>query len=382
MKILHTSDWHLGKSIHGMDLLEDQAKVLGDLETELENDYDALLIAGDIYDRSIPPQEAVELFSSFIERMVELGVQVVVIPGNHDSPVRLDFASGVLEHSGIHFRCRYDRIAEPIIIEDHEGEKVQVFALPFVDEVHVRSLYPDKGIRTHQEATEFLIGEIKSSMDGAIPSILVTHAYTGKHSIRTDSERELLVGDHGLIAVETFEGFDYVAMGHLHRPQDPGGSICYSGSLIPYSFSEAEHEKGSRVLHVEKGRIDISRSKHQLRRRFALVEAGMNELLTDERYEGLRDHYLSVKLTDQGLLMDIHRRLRERFPYVLEIDQPALHIEGGNEHGITREEADNPSILFSLFLDRFGWEDDENRALAMEIFEDARKELERKEGSR
>ncbi len=378
MKILHTSDWHLGKSIHGKDLLEDQAKLIGDLEVEVRNGYDAVLIAGDIYDRSIPPSEAVDLFSGFIEKMVEMGVQTVVIPGNHDSSSRLDFASGVLERSGIHFRCRFERITEPIIIEDENGVKVQVFALPFVDEVQVKAMFPDEGIRTHQDATDFLVKKIRDGVDESIPSILMAHAYTGKEPKRSDSERELLVGNQGLVPVEVFEGFDHVALGHLHRSQVASRSrnIYYSGSLMPYSFSEAGQEKSSLALELEDGGFKPDEMVHDLNRRFSTLSDTMDLLLSDPKYERYRDHYLSIKLEDSGYLMDVHRRLRERFPYLLEIDQPALHALPSSSTPLTREEANDPSKLFSLFLEKFGWEGEE-LDMALELFSDVRQELDR-----
>ena len=378
MKILHTSDWHLGKSIHGRDLMEDQAKLIGDLEAELQNGYDAVLIAGDVYDRSIPPHEAVELFSGFIEKMVEIGVQTVVIPGNHDSPYRLDFASGVLERSGIHFRCRFERITEPIMIEDENGNKVQVFALPFVDEVQVKAMFPDEGIRTHQDATAFLIRKIRDGMDESIPSILMAHAYTGRDLQRSESERELLVGDQGLVPSEVFEGFDHVALGHLHRPQVASRSrnIHYSGSLMPYSFSEAAQEKSSLVLELDDGGFTLTDMVHDLNRRFSTLSDTMDMLLSEPRYETYRDHFLSVKLEDRGYLMDVHRRLRERFPYLLEIDQPALHALPSSSTSLTREEANDPSKLFSLFLEKFGWEEEE-LDVALKLFSDVRRDIER-----
>ncbi|MCK5773102.1 MAG: exonuclease subunit SbcD [Thermoplasmata archaeon] len=379
MKILHTSDWHLGKSIHGRDLMEDQAKLIGDLEVELRNGYDAVLIAGDIYDRSIPPHEAVDLFSGFIEKMVEIGVQTVVIPGNHDSSSRLDFASGVLERSGIHFRCRLDGIKEPIVIEDDIGNKVQVFALPFVDEVQVKATFPDEGIRSHQDATEFLIKRIRGGMDGTIPSILVAHAYTGRDLQRSESERELLVGNQGLVPSELFEGFDHVALGHLHRPQVASRSrnIHYSGSLMPYSFSEAGQEKSSLVLELDEGGFTLTPIVHDLNRRFSSLSDTMDLLLSDPKYEGYRDHYLSIKLEDRGFLMDVHRRLRERFPYLLEIDQPALHALPSSSTSLTREEANDPSKLFSLFLEKFGWEEGDDLDMALDLFSEVRAKVDR-----
>ncbi len=382
MRILQTSDWHLGKSIHGQDLLPDQKKLLDDLKNELiSNDHDALLIAGDIYDRSIPPTEAVELFSDFIESMVENKIITIVIPGNHDSSSRLDFASGVLEMSGIYFRCRYDRITEPIIVQDREGNSVQVFALPFVDEVVVKAEFPGNDIRTHQDATAFLVDMIRGSKDPSIPSILVAHTYTGREPLRSDSERELLVGNQGLVDIEVFHGFDHVALGHLHRSQVPSrtNNIQYSGSLMTYSFSEAGQEKSSNVLELD-GDVIVSRDMvHKMPRKFSVIEGEMNDLLMDTRYEGYRDHYLSVKIIDKALLVDIHRRLLERFAHILEIDQPALHVDAAGPDHITREDADDPSKLFSLFLDRFGWAEGKERDLACSIFYDIRKDIERKE---
>lgn len=381
MRILLTSDWHLGKSIHGQDLHEDQKYVLDGIVEELGRGYDALIISGDVYDRAVPPSDAVDLFSSFIEEMVELGITTVIIPGNHDSPSRLDYASGILERSGIHFRCGYDRITEPVSVTDREGKTIHIYALPFVDEIHVRSLFPEEEIKTHQDATEFLVDLIRNNMDTSITSILAAHTYTGRTALRSDSERELLVGHQGLVDIDVFSGFDHVALGHLHRPQisSSGLNVHYSGSLIPYSFPEADQEKSFIRLDLIDGSFQIEKIPHLLKRNFSILEGSMNDLMDDERYEGFRDQYLSVKLTDIGLLVDIHRRLSERFPHVLEIDQPALHMEPSGSQSISREDADNPSKLFSLFLDKFRWDESENRDLALKMFEDVRSKLERRE---
>lgn len=377
MRILHTSDWHLGKSIHGQNLLKDQKYILEQLVEELSRGYDGLLICGDVYDRAIPPSEAVELFSGFIEKMVDLGITTVIIPGNHDSPSRLDFASGILERSGIHFRCRYDRITDPIIMEDDEGEQVQIFALPFVDEVVVKALYPERGIRTHQEATNFLLDRIREAKDPSIPSILMAHTYTGREPLRSESERELLVGAEGMVDINMFKGFDHVALGHLHRPQVASrtGSVHYSGSLITYSFSEFDHSKSSMILEVIDGKLSRSNFPHVLLRKFSRISGKLDEILLSDEFQRFRDNYLSVVLTDKGYLVDIHRKLRERFPHILEIDQPALHLDTSCISRLTREQTEDPQLLFSLFLDRFGWEDKEEKEFALKMFMDIRRNL-------
>ncbi|MFO8050897.1 MAG: exonuclease SbcCD subunit D C-terminal domain-containing protein [Thermoplasmatota archaeon] len=187
------------------------------------------------------------------------------------------------------------------------------------------------------------------------------------------------MGGQGLVDPDMFRGFDHVALGHLHRPQVASGRnrAEYSGSLLPYSFSEADHSKSSLRLVLENGEIASEPVPHIPRREFSILNGRMKDLLENERYSGFRDHYLSVILTDKGFLVDIQKQLMERFPHVLEIDQPSLHIEPSEHGSVSREEADDPSTLFSLFLDRFQW--DERRERAMEIFNEIRRELERKE---
>ncbi len=309
--------------------------------------------------------------------MVERQITVVVIPGNHDSPSRLDFASGILEKNGIHFRCRYGRIKEPVIVTDSEGNKVQVFALPFVDEVFVREMYPDEGIKTHQDATEFLLNRIREAKDDSLPSILLAHTYTGREPLRSESERELLIGNQGLIDIDLFREFDHVALGHLHRPQVSSRThnAYYSGSLMPYSFSETEHRKSSLVLELSKGKLVRKELEHATLREFSKISGNLDELLNSPDLDKYSSHYLSVILTDMGYLIDTHRKLRERYPHLLEIDQPALHRELEDMCTITCEQADDPNQLFSLFLDRFRWEEGEGRKTAIELFKEVRREI-------
>jgi exonuclease SbcD len=282
LKILHTSDWHLGKTIHGQDLTQDQIFVLDQIEKEVGKGYSALIIAGDIYDRSVPPSQTVEILGSFIDRITENGIEVVMIPGNHDSPSRLDFASGVLRRSGMHVRCRTEETSRPILIRGKNNETVQIFALPFVEESQVRTDHPESGVRTHEDAVRYLISGMHENKIPDIPSILVAHEYTGRGLIRSDSERELLLGNQGLVDAEIFAGFDYVALGHLHRPQCASGSAnaYYSGSIMPYSFSEADHRKLMYSLRISEGRIEKSDVEIKLLKKFSVLEGRMEDLVT------------------------------------------------------------------------------------------------------
>jgi exonuclease SbcD len=375
MRIMHTSDWHLGKSIHGVNLDSDQEHVIEVIERELvDGGYSAVLIAGDIFDRALPPTPAMELLSGFLERTSARAIQVVMVPGNHDSPERLDFASGILKQCRVHLRCRYEDSDEPILISDGE-DKVQVFCLPFVEEAEVKALFPEEGIQGHEEAVSFLVERMRERMTEGIPSILVAHEYTGRDVVSSESERELLLGNQGRIPSEVFSGFDYVALGHLHGPQTASkeNKAIYSGSILQYSFSEWEHEKGIVRIEIEGGELRSESVRIHPRRRLVLIEDTLENILTDRRYDEFRDHYVGVRLTDTGPKFDIQVRLRERFPLLM--DTVIVRKEQGEGPSAEKIRAaiDSPKELFSLFLDKFGWTDPEKRERASWFFDDARK---------
>ena len=379
MRIMHTSDWHLGKTIHGQDLLGDQRFVLDRIAEEVENGYDGLIISGDIYDRSVPPSEAVELLGQFLERMSSSEIEAVLIPGNHDSPTRLSFASGVLDRGGIHLRCSMRSALEPVIMSDGEGGELHVYGLPFVEESQVKIDYPGNGVRTHEEAVRFMVSEIRRKRIEGVRSILVAHEYTGGNVIKSDSERELLLGNQGRVDPSVFQGFDYVALGHLHRPQcaSVAANAFYAGSIMPYSFSEADHVKS--VTSLEFGREGLKRDEIpiNLRRDFNVIEGRFDDILYSDAYEGLRDDYVSVRLLDEAPLMNIQSRLKNRFPFLLEIVQRALSFDEEVESSRIRAALDHPRDLFTLFLDSFGWDDPEKRSRAMDLFDSVRRETEK-----
>ncbi len=377
MKILHTSDWHLGKTVHGQSLDVDQEHAVLAVERELSEGYKAILIAGDVFDRAVPPTSAVELLSGFLERVSSLGIEVIIIPGNHDSPERLDFISGIVRKQGLHLRCRYEQCLEPVLIGDGD-EKVQVFTLPFVEEAVVKELFPEAGLTDHISAVNFLISKMKKASNRGVPSILVAHEYTGSDVVSSESERELLVGDQGRVPSALFSGFDYVALGHLHGPQTASieGNAVYSGSILQYSFSESSHEKGAMSLIVEDGKIEVHKVKIRPLRRMTVLNDTLDNLLTFSGYEGFKDDYVCLSITGSGHHYEVQSKLRERFPHLLEIKMPDL-TGGPTDRSAVRRALDSPRELFSLFLDRFGWDDPVKRARAMELFEEARGRTER-----
>ena len=379
MRLLHVSDLHLGKSIHGQDLEADQRHALSQIEEEAKRGCGALLMAGDIFDRAIPPTYAIEMLSGFIERVSDAGVEIVMIPGNHDSPERLGFASGILSGKGVHIRSYYDDCGSPIVIEDGD-ERVQIFALPFVEEAVVREVFPEAGIDDHASAVGFLVDRMRDGIVDGIPSVLVAHEYTGRDVTRSESERELLLGNQGRVPSEMFKGFDYVALGHLHGPQAASKEMNahYSGSIIQYSFSECDHEKGIISIRVRGGKLEWNKVKISPLRRMTVIQDSLENIISGARSASCED-YVSVRLTDTKAYYDIHGRLRERFPYLLEVQMPNL-IAHRPENESVRRALDQPRDLFSLFLDYFSWEDGTRRSNAEGLFEEALKKADRRSG--
>jgi len=355
MRLLHTADWHLGRSLYAASLAADQEVMLGQVLAELENGYDGLLLAGDVYDRAIPPPESVRAFSNFLTSLAALNIPAAIISGNHDSPSRLGFADRVLESTGVHIRSQFTRLHEPVRFTDSEGLHTDVFCLPFVETGPVQSALDRPDIGDFLAATEAALDQARSGQEAGVPSILMGHAYvTGGQD--SESERELFVGNSGQTPAELFAGFDYVALGHLHRPQSAGSpTIRYSGSLMPYSFSEAEDEKQMLRLDVQAdGQIDITSIPLTPPRDIVVLKDSLENLLTQPRYDQHQTSYVKAVLTDTGYVLDPMPRLRDRFHQLLHLEQPALKPSQDIE--IAKTSATKPADLLSLFLEQFDWD--------------------------
>jgi exonuclease SbcD len=377
MRIMHTSDWHLGKSIHGVNLDSDQRHAVDLITKELlDGGYRAVIIAGDIFDRSIPPTSAIEMLSGFLDRVSAKGIDIVIVPGNHDNPERLNFASEIMEHHNVHLRCRYEGCDEPILIEGY-GEKVQIFCLPFVEDAELKALYPEQGIMDHSSAVDLLVSMMRGKMAKGVPSILVAHEYTGRDVVSSESERELLLGDQGRVPSEIFSGFDYVALGHLHGPQTASAehNACYSGSILQYSFTECDHEKGVISISVEGGKLSWEKVPIRPLKRMVLIEDSLDNILEDPKYDVHMHDYVGVRLTHTGPRFDIQTKLRERFPNLMDTSIVQLAREGPDAEQVLKA-IDSPKELFSLFLDKFGWDEMDRREKALSYFEEARKKAE------
>lgn len=323
MRLLHTADWHLGRFLHGASLVEDQAQVLGQI-VALARDarIDAVLISGDVYDRAVPPPEAVELLDDVLSRLVVgLRVPVVLIAGNHDSPGRLGFAARVLRGQGLYVRAWPEDEPEPIVLSDAHGP-VYVVPLPFAELSVLRERLSGDPVRDHDAGLRALLRRARAAVPRGSRAVLLAHAFVAGGT-PSESERPLQVGGAGRVGAGRFRGFDYVALGHLHRSQQVGSPrVHYSGSLLKYSFEESAHPKSVNVVDLAAdGGCTIERVVLSPRRDVRCVRGDLADLLAgDAASGGSADDYLHVTLLDRAPAHDALGRLREVYPNVLQIE--------------------------------------------------------------
>jgi exonuclease SbcD len=341
MKLLHTSDWHLGKTIHEHSLLEDQRYALSQILEIVERDpHDAMIIAGDVYDRSIPPAEAVRLFSDFIKRLRDLTrMPVLIIPGNHDSSARLSYLSEIITMAHIHIRTDTGRVQEPVNLETHDGP-VNFFLIPFLSpsayDVHAER--EDREERSHERVVREAVERVKEKRSDSNLNILVGHLFT-RGGVTSDSERRF-VGTTGEVDASVLEGFDYVALGHLHRPQSSVQHIHYPGSLLKYSFSETDDKKRLLSVQVDKGACEVKPVHLKPLFDMARLRGTMDRLMEDGEYEAYEDRYLEVELTDRGYPINPLKELKRRFRNILSVRMSATEEESGGFIQVFRESTD------------------------------------------
>lgn len=328
MRILHASDLHLGKTLHERDLLPDQAAMLDQLEAAARDlDPAALVIAGDVYDKAVPPPEAVRLFGDFLGRVKEArpDLAVLIIPGNHDSPARLGFGDSLFRRAGVHVRTRPEEVRDPVVLE-RAGERLYLWALPFL------------GAGSFPEAPRSQSGRFRAALDLVVPrlpedgaNVLVCHAYAAGGQA-SESERVFL-GSAELVDAAGFDPFDYAALGHLHRPQKAGIKGRYPGSPLGYSFSEAGQEKGFLLVEVRRGGFEAETVPVRPLRPLSRLEGTYASFL--ERGDTLvqKDHYLEILLTDPEPVISPVESLRRVFPNLLSVRQAAFENPAAGEPG-------------------------------------------------
>jgi DNA repair protein SbcD/Mre11 len=334
MRLLHTSDWHLGRSFHGVDLIGAQsAMVDGLLDVVRSERVDAVLISGDLYDRALPPVDAVELWGQTLERLADAGTAVVVISGNHDSGRRLAGGARLLERARIHIRADVGRAADPVLLADDYGE-VAVYPVPYLEPDVVRPLLsanPGPELRTHHGVLRAAVDRCRDDLaDRAqlgLRSVVMAHAFVAGGA-SSASERELVVGGAGQVPPSAFAGFDYVALGHLHGPQAIGdGSVRYAGSPLAYSFSEDRHHKGAWLVELDaQGLSSVEAVPTVTPRPLVRLRGTMRELTTSPQWAFAETSFVSAVVTDIACPIGAMAQLQRRFPFAVELSwQP----EGG-----------------------------------------------------
>ena len=318
MKLIHLSDLHLGKRVNEVSMIQDQEYILLQILQIIDDEKpQAVLIAGDVYDKSIPSGEAVTLLDDFLCRLAIRNVPVMLISGNHDSPERLAFGNRLLEHSGIHISPVYDGQLTPITLPDHLGE-VDFWLLPFVKPAHVKRFFPEETVETYTDACRVAVE--KMAMDSGRRNVLLTHQFvTG--AATCDSE-QISVGGSDNVDASVFGVFDYVALGHIHGPQNIGSNrVRYCGTPLKYSFSEAEHFKSVTVVELgKKGELHLHTvpliPKHDMR----IIRGSFEELTQPSFYQGTAtDDYLQVILTDEEDIPEAVGKLRTIYPNVMKL---------------------------------------------------------------
>lgn len=353
MKFLHLADLHLGKRVNGFSMLEDQAHILRQILAILDDEQpDGVLIAGDVYDKSVPTVEAVELLDGFLTELRTRGVPVLLISGNHDSPERLAFGGRVMDSCGIHISPVYDGALAPVTLHDEFGP-VHVWLLPFVKPAHARRWFPDADIESYTDAVAEAVAHM--DIDTAARNVLVTHQFvTG--GTRSGSE-ELSVGGTDNVDSGVFAPFDYVALGHLHGAQHIGReTIRYAGSPLKYSFSEARQHKSVTVVTLgEKGDVQVRTVALTPLRELREIRGSYDELTARSFYEHTtyRSDYLHLILTDEQDVFNAMSRLRTIYPYLMTLDYDNARTRAaGGMSAPAETERRTPLELFEALYQR------------------------------
>ncbi|WP_138269481.1 exonuclease SbcCD subunit D [Anaerofustis stercorihominis] len=350
MKFMHLSDLHLGKRVNGYSMIEDQKYIINNILEIMDNEnIESVIIAGDVYDKSVPPVDAVELFNDFLEELENRNLYVFVISGNHDSPERIAFGNSFMRKSKIFFSPVYNGEINEIELNDEYG-KINIWMLPFIKPLNVRKVYEDKVINTYNDAVKTVIDNLK--IDTNERNIMITHQFvTGAE--RTDSE-EISVGGSDNIDVSNFDKFDYTALGHIHRPQNcKSERVRYSGTPLKYSFSEAKDKKSATIIDIkEKNNISIKTVPFKPLRDMVEIKGKYNDIMRLDFYKdtSYREDYMHIILTDEEDIPDVITKLRAVYHNIMKVDYDNIRTRSSNQiKEIENIESFSPFELFSDF---------------------------------
>lgn len=382
MRFIHTSDWHLGRLFHGGHLTDDQAYVLEQLLClAQEVKPDALLICGDVYDRPVPPAEAVKLLDETLSRLVvDLKVPAIVIAGNHDSAIRLGYGSRVLSGNRLHVFGALDSDSTCVTLHDEFGP-VRFCALPYAEPSAVGALLREDFGNDHQAAMNRRIELIRKSLHPGERSVVLAHAFVSGAK-ESDSERPLSVGGTDRIAPDCLQGFDYVALGHLHRPQAVSSDrIRYSGALMKYSFSESEQARGVNLVEMDRsGDVTVTRVPLTPRRDVVRIEGALKDLVANPELQKHREDYIMVTLLDTDAILDAMGKLRKAFPHIRHLERSHLsRAETGSRSRRDHRSLNDVDLFAAFFREATGEELNDVRRAAYERLVDNLRRSQREE---
>lgn len=353
MKFIHLSDLHIGKRVNEYSMLEDQKYIL-DKTVEIIDDEqpDGVIIAGDVYDKSVPSAEALELFDNFLVRLSNRKLKVFIISGNHDSPERIAFGGRLMTESGIYISPVYNGNILPVEAEDEFG-KINIWMLPFIKPIHVRTLFENAQIESYTDAVRLAVEKLNINKNER--NIMITHQFvTGAD--RTESE-EISVGGTDNVDVSVFEIFDYTALGHIHRPQNcKSEKVRYSGSPLKYSFSESNDIKSITVVELkEKGNLSVNTIPLIPMRDMNEIKGKYDELMLRDFYKNTnyQENYVHITLTDENDIPDAIGKLRTVYHNLMKLDYDNLRTKNGNIiNGTDNTDKKSPYELFSEFYEQ------------------------------
>ena len=351
MKFVHLSDLHLGKRVNEYSMLEDQEYILTKIINIIDDEKPAgVIIAGDVYDKSIPSAEAVQMFDDFLTRLAKRNLQVFIISGNHDSPERMSFGSRLMDQSGIHISQVYSGKIEPFALKDEHG-LINVYTLPFVKPAHVKR-FSDESIESYTDAIRVAVAEM--NVDQSARNLLITHQFvTG--ATRSESE-DISVGGSDNVDVSVFDGFDYVALGHIHSPQNcTSERVRYCGTPLKYSFSEAKDNKSVTVVELaKKGSLSVKTISLVPMRDMVEIKGRYNEIMLKSFYENTsyQEDYIHITLTDEEDIVDAIGKLRTVYHNLMKLDYDNKRTRSvAQVDGAVDVETKTPIELFSDFYE-------------------------------
>ncbi|MBQ2903883.1 MAG: exonuclease SbcCD subunit D [Clostridia bacterium] len=352
MKFLHLSDLHIGKRVNEFSMLEDQEYILTKIINIIDDEKpDAVIIAGDVYDKSVPSAEAVQLFDDFLCRLAKRNLQVFVISGNHDSAERMAFGGRLMNISGVHMSPVYNGKVEAISLDDEFG-KVNFFMLPFVKPANVRRFFEDAQIESYTDAIRVAVENMNVNADER--NVIVTHQFvTGAEKCESE---EISVGGSDNVDASVFDSFDYVALGHIHGPQNIGSErVRYCGTPLKYSFSEAKHKKSVTVVEMgEKGSLEIRTIALDPKRDMREIKGTYAEITLKDNYINTNtDDYMHITLTDEEDIPDAIGKLRVIYPNLMKLDYDNKRTRSSAKLDIIENiEQRSPLDLFAEFYEK------------------------------